>query len=103
MLSKEWVGTISGYDPHDHQAIVHLQRGTLHPGDHLSIEGLGTHIDELVEHLEVDDRPVDEATAGQQAEFDLHRFVRAPAKVFLIRDPYTPQQGAVLQALFGTG
>lgn len=70
------IGAVIGYFAHVGAAIVELKKGGLKAGDTIWIKGHTTNLKQTVDSIQVDHKPVTEATTGQQVGLKVNDRVR---------------------------
>ncbi len=107
MLTEERVGHLVDYDPEALSALVHIDQGVLHQGDHIHLQAPGIDLEERLDELREHGRFVAEAHEGEDVRIRLIRPLRRlttemldRVKVSVVHDPYRIEDGAVLATLF---
>ena len=80
----ERIGIVTHYFAHVNAAVVRLEEGEVHVGDTIYIRGHTTDFYQRVDHLEIDDTPVDHAEAGQEVGVHVTQRVREHDQVFRV-------------------
>ena len=83
MAEKE-IGTVSDYFSHVNVAAIKLS-GNLKIGDKIQIKGSTTNIEEKVEEIQIDRKPVEKAKKGDHIGIKVPEKVRPHDKIFLVK------------------
>ncbi len=76
------IGKVTHYYEKIGVAAIELQDDVVHPGDHLHIVGHTTDADVMVESIELEHRPLNEAHPGQNVGVRIHEHVREHDDVY---------------------
>ena len=79
---EEKVGEVTHYFNKLGVAAVMIEHGALHKGDKLHVVGHTTDAEVVVESLELEHHPIDEATEGQNVGIKLGEHVREHDEVY---------------------
>ncbi len=82
-MEKKEIGKITHYFGKISVAAIRLS-DTLRPGDQISIEGVHTNFEQVVESIQVDRNSLPEATAGMEAAIKVKDRVREGDTVFKV-------------------
>lgn len=80
------VGTVTIFFAKPSVAAIDISDGTLSMGDTIRIRGATTNFDQKIESMEIDRKPVPNATAGQSVGIKVKERVRPHDKVFKLVD-----------------
>ncbi|HUK99322.1 MAG TPA: hypothetical protein VLX29_00530 [Nitrospirota bacterium] len=83
--SEEAVGTVTHYYSHLNVAVIQLNRGKLKTGDTIHIKGTTTDFTQIVESMEYEHRPIDEALEGQSFGLRVKEHAREHDTVYLVK------------------
>lgn len=81
-MAKKLVGKVSHYYPKIGVAVLDLE-SDLRAGDRISVEGPETDLQETVESMQIDNKPVSEAKAGTQVAVKLSGKAKEEDHVYL--------------------
>ena len=82
---EEAVGTVTHYYSHLNVAVIQLNRGTLRTGDTIHIKGTTTDCTQIVESMQYEHRPIDQAMEGQSFGLRVKEHVREHDTVYLVK------------------
>lgn len=80
----EEIGVITDFFSHVSAAAIQLNNGTLKVGDKILIQGHTSNMEQVVDSLQIDRKPVEEAKAGDNIGIKVSERVRKHDKVFKI-------------------
>ncbi|HDN17770.1 MAG TPA: hypothetical protein ENF41_01810 [Candidatus Bathyarchaeota archaeon] len=81
---EEEIGVVTHYFTKIGVAVVKIERGSLKVGDKIHIRGHTTDFTQLVESMQVEHEPIQEATPGQSIGLKVVERVREGDKVYKI-------------------
>lgn len=81
---EEEIGVVTHYFTKIEVAVVKIERGSLKVGDKIHIRGHTTDFTQLVESMQVEHEPIQEATPGQSIGLKVVERVREGDKVYKI-------------------
>ncbi|MCX8052293.1 MAG: EF-Tu/IF-2/RF-3 family GTPase [Armatimonadetes bacterium] len=79
---EEKIGRVTHYFSKLGVAAVQIERGRLRRGDHVHIVGHTTDLEQVVDSMELDHHPIDEAVAGQNIGLKVVDHVREHDDVY---------------------
>jgi len=82
MTDEVQIGTVSIFFAKPCVAAVEIVSGTLTVGDTIRIKGATTNIEQKIESMEIDRKPVQSVVAGQSVGIKVKERVRPHDKVF---------------------
>jgi len=82
MADEVQIGTVSIFFAKPCVAAVEIASGTLTVGDTIRIKGATTNIEQKIESMEIDRKPVQSVVAGQSVGIKVKERVRPHDKVF---------------------
>ena len=62
--NMEEIGVVEGFFARPSAAVIKMTKGTLKPGERIYIKGHTTDLQQVVESMQVDHKPIAEATKG---------------------------------------
>jgi translation initiation factor IF-2 len=83
---EEKIGFVTDYLDRVGVAVIRLTDGALHVGDRVRIAGRTTEVSQMVESLQVEHEPVEEAARGTEVAMKVQAAVRRHDEVFWVRD-----------------
>ena len=81
----ESIGEVTHYFSHVKAAVVKLKKGTLTAGDTIYIKGHTTDFEQKLKSLQVDHKPIETATKGQEIGLKVNGKVRHGDQVYKIQ------------------
>jgi len=79
---EERIGKVTHYFSKLGVAAIEIEHGKLHKGDRLHIVGHTTDLEQVVESMELDHHPIDEAVEGQNIAVRVEEHVREHDDVY---------------------
>jgi hypothetical protein len=83
-MVEEEIGKVTHYFSKIHVAGIEITRGSLHVGDTIHVHGHTSDFTEKIDSLQIDNQPVDEATAGQVVGLTVPEHARVHDVVFKV-------------------
>lgn len=84
-MAKEEIGVVTHYFNKIGVAVVKLS-GSVKDGDKLAFEGANTNFEQAAESMQIDRKPITNATAGQDIGMKTAQPVRENDKVYKVTD-----------------
>jgi len=85
MAEKKLIGRITHYFPKISVAVVELS-GDIAVGDRIRVEGATTSFEEVIDSMEIENKKVETATAGQSIGLKVKERVRLHDNVYKLMD-----------------
>ena len=89
-MSEERIGRVTHYWPKAHAAQVELEDAVLRKGDHIHIRGHGHDVEETVESIQIDHKPVSAGHPGEPVAIEVPDRVKEGDEVW--RDTSSPKE-----------
>ena len=80
----EPIGEVTHFFPHVKAGVIRLEKDTLSPGDTIYIKGHTTDFEQKVTSLQVNHKPIERASKGQEVGLKVKSKVRHGDKVYKI-------------------
>jgi putative protease len=80
----EEVGVVTDFFSHVSAAAIQLNSGSLKVGDKILIQGHTTNLEQVIESMQIERQPVEEAKAGDSIGIKVNERVRKNDKVYKV-------------------